>query len=169
MTLSILIPTCGRSSLSRLLDSVRPQLASVDELLIRHDHTGDWGHTPRNVMMASAKGDYILSIDDDDVYLPDALDFVRAALALAPGRPHMFRLIRGGRFGDDVVWTDKVIREGNVGTQMICVPNVAGKLGRWGSRYEGDFDFIVSTLVLYPPDSLVWCEEVIAHWRPGES
>lgn len=167
MTLSILVPTTGRPCLSRLIESVQPQLGPDDQLLIKHDHTGDWGHTPRNEMMALAKGDYILSIDDDDVYLPGALWLVRWALAVNPGRPHLFRLIRGGHFGGDVKWTDREVRVGNVGTQMIVAPNDKARLGRWGSRYEGDYDFIVSTLTLYPPDSVVWREEAIAVWRPA--
>ena len=31
---------------------------------------------------------------------------------------------------------------------MLCVPNTPGQLGQWGDRYEGDYDFIHSTMAL---------------------
>jgi hypothetical protein len=42
-----------------------------------------------------------------------------------------------------------MIREGNVSTQMFCVPRTA-TLGKWGTRYEGDYDFIASTVAANP-------------------
>ena len=40
------------------------------------------------------------------------------------------------------------IRVGTVGTPMICVPNHLEKLGTWSERYEGDHDFLASTMRL---------------------
>jgi hypothetical protein len=54
---------------------------------------------------------------------------------------------------------------GNVGTPMFVLP-AAGPRGAWGRRYEGDYDFITSTLALWPAGALVWREEVIAHVWP---
>ena len=45
---------------------------------------------------------------------------------------------------------DPQVRQGNIGTPNLVAPNVPGKLGTWGTRYEGDFDYIRSTLQHYP-------------------
>jgi len=44
------------------------------------------------------------------------------------------------------------------------VPNVKGRVGQYGKRYEGDYDYIVSTAALYPEGerALVWCPEVLS-------
>lgn len=183
-TLSILIPTVGRSSLSRTLESVRTQrLIPGDEVLLAVDggddsaHSAwaasglpgrivkvaggphrDWGCTARNLVIPMASADYVCFIDDDDVYLPGAFDKIRSALAVNPDRPHLFRM--GWR--DKIIWEERVVREANFSTQQIVVPNVSTRLGRWTSRYEGDYDFLVSTLALWPEGSLVWASDVIA-------
>src|SRR5262249_17507981 len=40
----------------------------------------DWGSTGRNVGMDAAKGDWLLFPDDDDVYVPNAFQTIRAAV-----------------------------------------------------------------------------------------
>lgn len=165
--LSVIVPTTGRASLGRTLDSITSQLRPGDELIVRPDRTGDWGATPRAEGQRQATGDYLLWMDDDDAYLPGALDRVRAALRQNPGRPHLFRMRRDGGVNDTLPHVEEV-REGQVSTQMFCVPNDPPRLGVWGARYAGDYDFISSTLALYPPGVLVWRDEVIAVWRPAE-
>jgi len=56
--------------------------------------------------------------------------------------------------------------QGNVGAPCIVTPHVPGLLGTWGDRYEGDFDFIKSTMDLWggEPD---WRDDVIAICRPS--
>lgn len=161
--LSIILPTTNRPTLHMAIRSCADQLLSGDEILVKLDQSRDWGQTPRNEAMPQAKGDYLLFLDDDDVYLTGAFDVIRAALTENPGRPHIFRMRRGEY--NDLIWTEKVIRVGNVSTQMFVVPNDPARLGRWGKRYEGDYDFITSTLAKYPADSVVWREEPIAIWR----
>ena len=181
-SLSILIPTIGRSELARLLSELVPQLLSCDEILVIGDgpqplaramadvdprvryleHGPDhcWGHPQRNWAMPLARGAYLMSFDDDDRVAPRALERVRGAMADHPGRPLMFREYHEG----SVIWSTRSVALGNVSTQMIVVPNVPERLGKWGSRYEGDYDFIQSTLALYAAgvDALVWRPEVIA-------
>lgn len=164
--LSVIVPTTGRATLARTLDSIRAQLEPGDEVITIADRTGDWGATPRTEGMRKATGDYLMFMDDDDLYLPGAFAAVRAALAAAPGRPHLFGMRRGAPF-HDVLPLREDVAIGNVSTQMIVAPNDPARLGTWGTRYEGDYDFISSTLALYPPDAVVWRPEVIAVWRPG--
>lgn len=115
--------------------------------------------------MHKATGDYLLFMDDDDMYLPGALNTVRHALKESPGLPHLFRMRRDGHFHDELPRVN-TIRVGEVSTQMICFPNDPQRIGTWGTRYEGDFDFIASTLSLYPADVLVWRHEALSVWRP---
>lgn len=186
-TFSILLPTIGRPSLARTLASIYTQrLEFGDEVLLAIDanynaaHATwdaaklsgkvfsipngphcDWGHTPRNLVMPYATGDYLLSIDDDDSYEPGAFDAIRRALAENPQRPHIFRM----RYKGGLLWRDNAVEVGNFSTQQLVIPNDPSKLGKYGSRYEGDYDFMLQTLSLYPQGSVVWREEVIARYR----
>jgi hypothetical protein len=137
------------------------QLQPGDELLLSVNDDAPWGHKARNELMRRAKGDALLFIDDDDCYAEAGLAAVRRAVSLQPKAVHIFRM----RYpGGQEIWRTPDVELGNVSTAMLCVPNVPG-LGRWGDRYEGDFDFLQSTLQhldVYP----VWHEECIALVRP---
>lgn len=159
MSLSIIIPTSGRWSLNATLLSITPQLEPGDEIIVVRDSSDDWGMKARNEAMRRAKGTWLAFMDDDDIYLPGALALMRAVTG-----PTIFRMRRGSPH-NDVLWTDKELRPGNVSTQMFVTPCIP--LGRWGNRYEGDFDFIASTLDLYPVGALTWRQEQIAVWRPN--
>lgn len=190
-TLSVMIPTIGRPTLARTLASIRSQQFVVgDEVLLLADGiqdttrelweqfkfhgrylehaagpSNDWGHTPRNLFMPEARGTHIVCLDDDDVMTPGALVVIRAALAEAPDRPHMFR----GDFSGvklATVWKEKTVVEGNVSTVLFVIPTAGKKFGRYTPRYGGDYDFCASTLRLYPPGALVWREEIICTIRP---
>ena len=145
VTLSIVIPTNGRPSLTHTLNSVATQLADGDEILvIRNDHA-PWGHKTRNHATRRARGSHLLFIDDDDRYLQGALDLIRGWITDTPDRVHLYAMAyTDGR----VVTPAWPLQIGYVSTQMMCVPRVKGKLGRWGDRYEGDYDFIATTMQL---------------------
>jgi len=91
--------------------------------------------------MSVATGTHIAFMDDDDVFTDDAGRAIGRALAAWPSRVHIFRMRCGDRLfgGYNCIW------EGGISTQMFVVPN-DDCLGRWSTRYEGDFDFINSTL-----------------------
>ena len=183
-TLSIIIPTLGRPLLGKILRELAAQLGPLDEVLVvgdgpqptaesivagtdprirylegEQDHC--WGHPQRNWAMARAKGTHLASFDDDDSLMPGALEIMRSAASRAQDRPHLFKI----RYRGEVIWKERALACGNVSTQMFLVPKVRGRLGEWGARYEGDLDFIRSTVTLYPrgPRSIIWCNEVIAH------
>jgi len=167
--LSVIVATTGRASIARTLESITSQLLAGDEVIVRPDRSGDWGATPRTAGARQATGDYLLWMDDDDLYLPGAFAAIRSALRQNPGRPHLFKLWRAGPGADD--FSDElprapVVKVGENSTQMFVVPNDPARIGTWGTRYEGDFDFIASTLSLYPPNSVVFRPEIIAVWRP---
>ena len=114
--LSIIIPTLGRPTLSATLDSVVGQLRGGDEVWIVSDGPrpdalkmaqryaaklggalirfaegpatpGGMGGPQRNRGMQLATGSHLLFMDDDDVYLPGALDAIRRGIAAHRGVP----------------------------------------------------------------------------------
>lgn len=184
MSLSIIVPTIGRPSLMHALDSISQQLAREDEVLIVADGprpnipeiaaffdvrfrfmespgpAEDWGATPRNYGIERALNTHLGFMDDDDVYLPDALDAFRTAIRAVPDKPHIFRMQRE----KDVIWNLPVVRGANVSTQMYLIPNVPGRVGRWSRLYDGDLHFLQETLGTYPEgqDAVVWHEEIVS-------
>jgi hypothetical protein len=186
--LSIIVPTCGRPTLENTLRSISEQkLEEGDEVLVVTDGprplaaslfrafalrgccvetkaSGDYGGRQRNRGMDLARGDYLLFMDDDDIYEADALATIRAALHEAPNRPHLFRMRYAwtGR----VLWAERTVRLGNISTQMIAFPN-RRRLRRWDSQHGHDFRFVENNLPHWPPHSLVWREEIIAVIRPA--
>ena len=117
-----------------------------------------WGDPQVNYGISQAKGDYLVFIDDDDIFPGDALANIRRAIRGEP-RPLMFKFC-SKRYG--TLWQEKELRIGFIGGHEFVVPNQPEKLGEWSDSYEGDFDFIVSTLEKWPEDSLVWRPEIIA-------
>jgi glycosyltransferase involved in cell wall biosynthesis len=188
--LTVVVPTVGRETLRRTLASIKGQrLIDGDEVIVvqdgvnkaggllwlnavwfganlpgrtalLHERSNDWGATPRTLGMCVARGDYVLFMDDDDVYLPGAFDAVRRA-CVGQRFPLLFRMRRTGTY---TIWRDQAVYCGNVSTQMIVVPNDRANFGVWGKDYCGDFEFIKSTVDNF--GGVVWRPEEICVWRP---
>jgi len=179
--LTIVIPTIGRSSVKDTLDSIAPQLEMFDQVFVVGDGAypetkklvqqygiqygyfeipggphHDWGARARNFGIDLAKKAYITFMDDDDRYLPGAFRHIKGAIQEKPGHSFMFRMIHG----KSILWKTREVCLGNVSSQMIAVPNIKSKLGRFTERYEGDFDFISSISNYYP--QFIWREEIIS-------
>jgi hypothetical protein len=114
-------------------------------------------------MIERAKGTHLLFMDDDDQFARGALATMRAFAREHPGRIGIFRM----RYLDGrVLWTEPVLRLRNVSSQMLCVPNVPGKLGRWESpEYPrvADYEFVRATAELQGKP--IFREEIVAHIR----
>lgn len=191
--LSIIIPTPGRPTLDLAIASATHQMGPGDELLVVFDNSGDWGITPRNRALEAATGTHITFLDDDDVYLPGALDAIRQFAREHPGRIGIFQMNRG-LYGTVCIDPDPTLQA--IASGMLVVPNVPGKVGRYGpvpgvpsddkqrgdypeyerdlvsalgSRAErlGDYRFIVETVALQ--DEPIWCPIVIQDVRPEPS
>jgi len=188
--LSIVIPTCGRESLARALESLPAAgLSKADEVLVvgdgpqpaaraivsafssipvryfEHGPTRMVGAAQRQFAMRNATGTHLCFLDDDDIYVPNGLDAVVAEIMDAPDRVLLFKEeSKTDRHPWGIVWKDREVRCGHVGTQGIVVPNVPGRLGIWGNRYEADYNFLRSTLDLYPDRdrAVVWVDRIIA-------
>lgn len=182
-SISVITPTIGRASLKTMLEALLPQLADGDEALVigdgpqpkarniveafRNDQIRyweseplfNWGNPQRNSAIDQARGEWLVFIDDDDVPLPECAARVRRGAQDHGKRPLMFKMTHLG----GLLWRSRNIELGNVSGQMFVVPNVKGRVGRWSAQYAADFDFIRSTLALYPEgESIVaWMEDQI--------
>lgn len=159
MRLSVVIPTAGgRASLDRTVKSAR----GADEVIVIENDAAPWGMSSRDEGIARATGDWILFMDDDDVFAPGVFDWIGPLLER--GAWHVFRMEdAGGR-----LWRVKEILLGNVGTPMLVVPN-RPDLPKWGdyANYYGDFEFAKACQeALGEP---CWHEETLALLRPRES
>ena len=187
MTISIIIPTKGRPSLARTLLSIKPQISPDDEVVTVSDGpqpaardivaamgppfrfihgptTNQWGHAQRTIGMMAANGNYLAFMDDDDIYLPGALDAMRKAIAETDGGLILFRM----KHHEDVFWRKPRIWLGNVSTQMILLQNDPSRFGEWKPHptmpkgQGGDYIFISETASKWPREKIVFREEVIA-------
>ena len=170
MTITFIVPTVGRPSLLKTLQSI--ECRQGDEILVVGDRIrtndprvryidckpgGDWGHTERNFATPHARGTYIAHIDDDDVYASGHRDTMDDAIKQAKGLPVLFRMRAPNGI---TLWRDPEIRCGNVGTPMFLIPNVPEKLGSWQSFVGGDCAFLETSG--WQPNEYVWRKEVIA-------
>ena len=140
MGLSVIIASSARPKLWRTLASTYGQLIPGDELFVDVNDDSPYGNKARTRMMRHAKhSNGLCFIDDDDVYMPDALAAMRSAFESAPDFVHMFRL---EHTPGNVIWEAPQITHGNVSTQMIVASLEVIGDATWGERYAGDYDFI---------------------------
>lgn len=181
-TVSFIIATIGRPSLQRTLESIETRPG--DEILVVADLTttrnlsaqpfiannpqvrlldcprgNDWGHRERTFAMPLARGSFLSFMDDDDYYSPGHRSAMEEAMSSHPNSPTIFSM-RLHHMGGLVLWQDKEVRCGQVGTPMYFPPNDPSKLGTWPPHYGGDCTFMQSCK--WPPESLNWSRTVIA-------
>jgi glycosyltransferase involved in cell wall biosynthesis len=193
-TLSLLVPTHREDRpLERCLKSVAPQLRDGDEVIVIGDtHDGSlprveslverfgpkfrylavdaghhcYGHDQLNAGIALAKGDYIHCNDDDDVWVPGALDTFRRAITSTDRTvPFLFRF---KSYYGPIFWLQPGLFARNmIGGHCLLAPNVEGKLGAFSCDYSGDYDWVEATVDHYGgPREVVWVSDVIAVARP---
>lgn len=157
-TISFIIPTTGRKSLKKTLDSIK-EWPGDEVLVIKHDPpSGYFGTEERQEGTDKAKCDYLAFIDDDDVYVQGAREIMAKALEEnIQDNPILFRMqYPSGR----VLWDDPELRCGNVGTPMILVPNIKDRLSKWTRRWAHDLRFMDGWQ--WPRRKIVWRPEIIA-------
>ena len=187
MRVSFIVPTIGRPTLARSLRSIRWQMQDGDEVVVcgpadlpilrwcRHMRMDNvprcYGGPERRLGIENATGDYLAFLDDDDIFLPNARGLMADAAEQTPHRPVVFRM---QDLATGVVkWVDispePCLKNGNVGSPMIFVPNDPKMLGRWSDRYCGDFEFLNSmkwSKYERRRNSIVFRPEIIALLRP---
>ncbi len=197
-SLSIIIPTHDPDRpLARCLESAAAQMAPDDECIVvldafempdsarlaitdtvrsfgprfsafRYDAGHHcWGHHQQNYGLSCARRDFVLGNDDDDVFAPDAFEAIRTIIGnLEVPRPLLFRF--RSYFGP-VYWDRPRAVEHHIGGHCAVFPNIPERLGRYTCRYQGDYDFIRSTLDLWPgrDEDAVFVDSIIALARPS--
>ena len=163
VTFSVIVPTRGRKTILPALESITEQLEPGDEVLVRCSDDEDYGNAARQSLIERARGTHLVFIDDDDQFARGALKIMRLFALEHPGRIGIFRM----RYLDGrVLWTEPVLRLRNVSSQMLCVPNVPGKLGRWESpEYERVADYEFARITAALQGEPIFREEIVAHIR----
>jgi hypothetical protein len=184
VTVSVVIPTLGRPTLTATLASC----AGADEVVVVLDTArgchelpcelpanavyaeGSFGviggHAGRVHGMSLATSTHLALMDDDDVYVPGAFDLMRDAACDLPVLFRMEHYLHG------VLWRDRVVRFGNVSTQMVLVPNAPEFFGEWTPHMPGlpqpggDYTFIRGCVEKM--GGVVWREEIVSVLRPSE-
>lgn len=169
------------------LDTVLPRLSALiaecrvplDRIAYHEFDGGEHcvGHPQRQYGMTVAKGRWLSWLSDDDLYLPGAFEAIRQGIAAAemqalPDRPVppvlLFRWISPWK---TVYWHTPGIYGGGPGhidAECIVASNIPEKLGKWGRRYQGDFDMVDSTIKLHG-GKVVFRPEIIAQAQPADA
>lgn len=163
----------SRLSLSKMLESIAPQLSQIDHLTVisdgghsrvedalkgvtclctkRHiankEPLGFWGHGSRTRWQNELDGDFHLNGDDDDIYDPSAMQIIRQHVSeVGPGKHLLvFHMIRRW---DGVVELipapgTAIIREKVIGTPCGVYSKIPN-MPTWHGKYGGDASFYVS-------------------------
>lgn len=140
-SLSVVIPTLGRSTLHSVVSEIQRQLSNNDELIVVADgeesfaraesqmnqdgiltsivdELSSYGNAQRNCGMKMATGDVIWCVDDDDQIAGNAVETIKQSLA-RDMCPTIFRMEHFGR----LLPVTNAIEKGNVGGPMVVVPN----------------------------------------------
>lgn len=161
---NVVIATAGRPSLQRMVDSIAPQLKECDYLTIIWDcqpmplqiesdcqvislqnpePLGFWGHGSRNRWQDELPGDYLMNADDDDVYHPSAMKYVREYCK--DHKLYLFQFLHQGVR----IPNGNLVSVGNVGTSCGVYPKTV-KLPKWEYVYGGDGMFYVELAKMLP-------------------
>lgn len=151
---NVIIATNGRPTLQRMVDSIAPQLTKDDFLTFLWDcqaiplqinseckviniqnpePLGFWGHGSRNKWQSFLPGDYHMNADDDDYYMPNAMEIVREHCT--EDHLYVFKM----QVGDRIIPRIPVLEMSNIGTP--CGVYKPHSLQTWRHEYGGDFHF----------------------------
>jgi len=166
--LSIIIATMGRPSLLTALGSVYREAREGDECLAVLDTPahGGWGYVAHNRGLDAATGTHLIFIGDDDDFLEGAFGVVRAAVAAAPDRVHLFRVARSpGHFMPTAELSGREFTRDLIPQGGIVVPRIGGwPLPRWEARHDADRKYAAQACENSRMEP-VWHREVIGRWR----
>lgn len=151
------------------------QLKGVPEMCKEYyaqyiEHDGGmhcWGHPQRNYGQSIARGEWIIWIQDDDVYSDCAFRSLLRVAKTSENQSGFWGVILSQTltWQAGVVWREKELWEGNIDANCIFAPNIPERLGKWTDRYNGDFDFIRDTCEKWN-NKILWFPRVIAVGRP---
>lgn len=174
ITFNIIMTSIGRNTLKTSLESAASQLSSKDYLTLLSDGSheevasvfnsvpcnctklfianaeaqGWWGHGSRNRWQSFLPGAFHMNADDDDIYLPGALDTIRKKIRTLEPKMYIFRMIRRVEGMVDLIppvaITDpSQLMIGTIGTPCAVYRALRGELPKWGTSYGGDGEFFI--------------------------
>ena len=180
-SINVLMSTIGKKSIFKTLLSLKNQLRKEDYLTIIFDgidtnidivkffcnknllcnvniiyeenNLGYWGHGIRN-KYKDLKGDFIYHCDDDDEFLPNAIDKIKK-ICLDLNTIYLFKIIREN---GEIIWKNKEIKINKISTQSGVIPNHINKDGYWELKYGGDYDFYKKITDKY---NVLYIDEII--------
>ena len=196
VTVTVVMPTCGRPTLTRAIGSVVDQLEDGDELIVVGDGRQDaaaemvedfqpasllyveasqpgsvFGNAQRDfgMQLAAGRSDHLMFLDDDDVYEHGALDNVRWAAGANTQAAHVFRCRWGAGHpaAGVTLWAEPVVREQNIATPMVVLPNRPYDRCWIDFNHAGvisDFGWLQSAIAQC--DDVAWHPDLIATVRP---
>jgi glycosyltransferase involved in cell wall biosynthesis len=191
--ISIIVPTIGRPTLQRTLHSIIRQTSDLDQIVVvfdGHDYDlqpafdilalancefavasieqlGEWGHPARNYALDNiVTRTRVMTMDDDDIYLPGAFGMIREALDAHPPAVHVFgcRWGPGHEAAGTVLPRGRGLLRGEIATPMIVAPTC---LARYGAAYDGDWTYAQALASIFGEEHWHWHpDKVICEVRP---
>lgn len=183
-SINVVITTIQRPSIAEMLASLLPQLNDTDFVTLINDsgspfmiyglykhrlmptfihlntpNLGYWGHASRNALQDYLPGDWLMHADDDDTYLPGAINEIRETIKQGNDKLYLFRF---KNVKQNVVYWQEIGRfQNNVGTPCGVIPNKP-PFPKWGLFYGGDGVFYEELSKRFEP---VWIDHVIYEAR----
>jgi len=113
-----------------------------------------------------ATGQHISVNDDDDIWTDNARDLMRRGTEVWPDAVLLYQY--RSYYGRQVYWhTPGLLLRDHIGGHSVVAPNVQDKLGRFACAYNGDFDYVESTVNNFGgPSKAIWISDLIAIARP---
>jgi hypothetical protein len=187
-SLGIIISTPGRRTLARTLTSITYQQDHVEDVLVVGDgysaptaelcewfaevrglpvryqattRTRDWGHSQVNYGLEHVRGDYITYQDDDDIYLPRALDEMHNLMEAMPVKQPLLGRVKTPVLG--LLW-QRPDYTSCLDGHCLVLPNDKKKLGWMANVHHGDQGFLQTSLAHY--DTWSYADRVWTLTRP---
>ena len=190
--LTCVIPTIGRDTLHRTLESIYAQRESrgVEVIVVgdtfggktpeleraeKHVIFGNYrwlehdaglhcvGQPQRTAGAKAAKAPYVWFSQDDNIAAQGSLAAIKQCIgALDKPRPMFFRFL--SHWGA-TIWRSPTLALGNIDADCLVFPRWIAKTVEWGMRYEGDYDAAVKASELAAGD-VAWCDQVVSISRP---
>lgn len=124
---------------------------------------GYWGHGIRNKFQIQCGTDYIHHMDDDDIYCAGSIPAARNILKSHYGKVVLCKFRTHGK---RIVWSKKIIAEGEIGTPSGFIFNRPEIMGHWALGYGGDYSFYKDVEDKIGKENIVFHDLLIVKTRP---
>jgi hypothetical protein len=151
--LTIVIDGKKYSNNKKIIEDFCKNFLCKVNIIIEEENLGYWGHGIRN-KHNNLNGDFIYHIDDDDIIYEDTFDIIRKH-CIDIDVIYIFKIKLEN---NNIIWKNKIIKEGEISTQSGIIPMNINKEGYWTLRYGGDFDFYNN---LYEKYNVIFIDKLI--------